>query len=83
MGDDFKFKVLKGNQVKIQTKSAEKYTTIMKASAEKHTKFQTYQAKENRSFPTVLRGMHYSTDTSEIKSKIEKLGHTVVNIIQH
>jgi hypothetical protein len=28
----------------------------------------------------VVRGMHYSTDTSEIKIEIEKFGHTVVNI---
>ena len=39
-----------------------------------------YQPKANRSFRTVLRGIHYSTDTNEIKSKIEKLGHKVVNI---
>jgi PAX-interacting protein 1 len=39
-----------------------------------------YQPKEDRSFRTVLIGMHYSTDTSEIKSAIEKFGHTVVNV---
>jgi len=41
-----------------------------------------YQPKEDRSFRTVLRGMYYFTDTSEIKSEIEKLGHTVVNIFK-
>jgi hypothetical protein len=30
-GDDFELKVLKGNQVKIQPKSADKYKTIKKA----------------------------------------------------
>jgi hypothetical protein len=79
-GNDFVLKVLNGNQVKIQPKSSDKYTAIIKALAEKHTQFHTYQAKESRSFRTVLRGMHYSTDTSEIKSEIEKSGHTVVNI---
>ena len=39
-----------------------------------------YQPKKNRSFRTVLRGIHYSTDTNEIKSEIEKHGHKVVNI---
>jgi hypothetical protein len=38
------------------------------------------QPKADRSFRTVVTGMHYSTDTREIKSEIEKLGHTVVNI---
>ena len=62
------------------TKSAEKYTTLIKALPEKHTEFHTYQPKGNRSFRAVLRGMHYSTDASEIKSKIEKLGPAVINI---
>jgi hypothetical protein len=80
MGDDFELKVLNGNQVKIQHKSSDKFTKIIKALAEKHTEFHTYQHKEDRSFRTVLRGMHYSTDIREIKSEIEKFGHTVVNI---
>ena len=80
-GDDFEL-VLNGNQVKIQTKTAETYTTIIKALGEKHADFHTYQPKENRSFRTVLRGMHYSADASEIKSEIENLGHTVANTFQ-
>jgi hypothetical protein len=79
-GEDFELKVLTDTQVKIQPKFAEKYTTIIKALAEKHTEFHTYQPKADRSFRTVLRGLHYSTDTSEMKTEIEKLGHMVVNI---
>ena len=71
-GDDFELKILNGNQVKIQPKSAEKYKIIIKALAEKHTEFHTYQPKEDKSFRTVLRGMHYSIDTSEIKSEVKK-----------
>jgi DNA polymerase III sliding clamp (beta) subunit (PCNA family) len=33
-GDEFEFKVLQDNQVKIQPKSSDKYTTIIKALAE-------------------------------------------------
>ena len=79
-GDDFELKVLQGNQVKIQPKTSEKYSTIIKALAEKHTEFHTYQAKENRSFRVILRGLHYSTNTQDIKTEIENLSHTVVNI---
>ena len=78
--DDFELKVLQNNQVKIQPKSSDKYTTIIKALAEKHTEFHTYQPKADRSFRTVLRGLHYSTDTQDIKAEIESHGHTVVNI---
>jgi hypothetical protein len=66
--DDFDLKVLQGNQVKIQPKSSDKYTTIIKAPAEKRTEFHTYKPKADRSFRIVLRGLHYSTDTHDIKS---------------
>jgi len=79
-GDDFELKVLTGNQVKIQPKAADKYKAIIQALAEKHTEFHTYQPKGDRSFRTVLRGMHYSTDISEIKSAIEEHGHAVMNV---
>jgi hypothetical protein len=78
--NDFELKLLKGDQVKIHASSTDKYHTIIKALAEKHTEFHTYQPKENRRFRTVLRCLHYSTDTNKIKSEIEKLGHIVVNI---
>ena len=90
-GNDFKLKVLNGNQVKVQPKSADKYRTIIKALIENHTEFHTYQPKEEQCFHTVLRGMHYSTDAEDssgvcttpqmkTKSAIEHHGHTVINI---
>ena len=72
-GDDFELKVLQGNQVKIQPKTSDKYTTIIKALAEKRTEFHTYQPKADRSFRTVLRGFHYSTDTQESSPKSKVL----------
>jgi hypothetical protein len=62
----FELKILNEDQVKIQQSSTEKYHTIIKALAEKHTEFHTYQPKENKSFRTVLRGIHHSVDTNEI-----------------
>jgi PAX-interacting protein 1 len=79
-GDNFELKVFHGNQAKIQPKSSDKYTAIIKALAEKHNEFHKYQPKADRSFRTVLRGLHYSTVIRDIKSEIENLGHAVVNI---
>lgn len=78
--DQFLLKVLKEDQVKIQPKTSEKYSVIIQALAAKNTQFHTYQFKEERSFKTVLRGIHYSTDITDIKSEIEKLGHSVVSV---
>ena len=74
--EEFELKVLQDNQVKIQHKSTDKYTTITKALAEKRTEFHSYQPKADQSFRTVLRGLHYSTDIQDIKSETESLGHS-------
>jgi len=37
-------------------------------------------AKGGQKFRTILRGLHYSTDTHDIKSENRSLGHIVVNI---
>jgi hypothetical protein len=47
---DVELKVLQGKEVKIQPKSSDKYTTIIKALTEKRTEFHTYQPKADRSF---------------------------------
>jgi hypothetical protein len=51
-----------------------------KSFSRKTHRISHYQPKENRSFRTILMGIHYSTNTNKIKSEIEKLGHKFVNI---
>jgi hypothetical protein len=43
------------NQVKVQPKTSESYTIIIKALAEKCTQFHTYKLKEERSYRVVLK----------------------------
>jgi hypothetical protein len=76
----YKIKSLADSQVKIQPKASECYRTIIKSIAKKCTEFHTYKLKEERSFKVVLKHMHYSNNPEEIKTEIEKLGHTVTNI---
>jgi hypothetical protein len=42
--------------------------------------FYTYKLKEKRRYKIMLKHMHYSINTSELKTEIEELGHTVTNI---
>jgi hypothetical protein len=42
--------------------------------------FHTYKLKEDRSYGVLLKNMHYSITPEEIKTEIQKLGHTVTNI---
>jgi hypothetical protein len=36
---------------------------------------------KRRSYRVVLKNMHYSINPQEIKTEIEKLGHTFINIL--
>jgi hypothetical protein len=51
----------------------------MKALAEKRTEFHTCKLIEERSYRVVLKNMHYS-NPEVIKTEMEKLGHTAINI---
>jgi hypothetical protein len=70
---------LADNQVKFQPKTSESYRTIIKALAENHTEFHTYKLKKGRSYRVVLKNMHHSINPEDIKTEIEKPGHTVTN----
>jgi hypothetical protein len=73
-------KALADNQVKVQPKTSNFHTTIIKALSEKRAEFHTYNLKEESTYRIVLKNMHYSINPEEIKTEIEKLGHTVTNI---
>lgn len=77
---DFEIKILPSERVKVQTKSAEAYTTVYKELKKRSTEFFTYQPKEERSFRVVLKHIHPSTDLEEIKSALGDLQHEVRNI---
>lgn len=78
--NQYDLKILHGDEVRIQPKTTEKYTTIVKALREKDTEFHTYKMKKDRSFKVVLKYIHPSTDLEDIKTEIEAKGHTVENI---
>ena len=78
--DDYEIKILQGEKVKIQAKSSESYSTIYKELKSRNTEFYTYQPKREKNFRVVLKRMHPSTDTEEIKQALEELHHKPNNI---
>lgn len=78
--NEYERKVLSNDQVKINPKTSEKYSAIVKALTAKNTQFHTHQTKEERSFRVVLRNMHHTTSLEALKMEIEGKGHTVTNI---
>lgn len=73
-------KLLNPEEIKIQAKDPDTYRLIVNALSEKQQEFHTYKMKADRSYRTVLRGLHPSTSIEVIKNEIEKYGHSVCNI---
>lgn len=78
--DNYQLKVINPNQVRIQPKSNESYSTITNSLTEKKTEFYTYKPKEERCFRVVVKNLHHSSNVEELKADIEERGHTVENI---
>lgn len=78
--DGYDLKVINSNNVKIMANSKVLYSAIIDALTEKQTKFHTYQLKEDRAFRVVLRHVHPTTDTEDIKKEFQLIGHSVRNI---
>jgi hypothetical protein len=83
-GEEFKFQVLQDNQVKIQPKSSDKYTKIIKALAEKRTEFHTYQPKADRQFRTFCEDCTtpQTYRTRSLKLKVLDTAMNIYNIKQ-
>lgn len=75
-------KILRNNQVKIQPASSEAYKEIVKTMDAKGTEIEyyTYKPKQERNFRVILKHMHPSTDTEDIKEALANLGHVANNI---
>lgn len=75
--DEYSYKCINQNSVKLFTKSSDAYRKIVHLLNETHVKFHTYQLKSERAFRVVLKHIHYSTDPGEIKCSLEQLGYSV------
>lgn len=78
--NNYDLKVLRNDQVKIQTKSSETYTVVVKELEKKKTEFYTYKQKQDRSFKVVLKNIHPSTSIDDIKDALDDLDHECTNI---
>jgi hypothetical protein len=78
--DKYTLKTLYNSQVKVQPLESTAYTTIIKALIDRHTEFHSYKPKNERSFRVVLRNIHPSTDTNDIKQSLHEIGHDANNV---
>jgi hypothetical protein len=78
--DKYTLKTLYNSQVKIQPLESTIYSTIVKALTDRQTEFHTYKPRSERGFRVVLRNVHPSTESINIKQSLQELGHEVINI---
>lgn len=78
--DDYEIKVLSNEQLKLQPKTLEAYSLLVKDLKLKNTEFHIYKEKQERSFRVVIKNVHHSTDIQELKQAIEERGHSVINV---
>ena len=74
-------KSLANNVIKINCVTPETYRKLVKYFKENNIFYHTYQLKEERAYRIVIKYLHYSTDTEDIKYELFELGHNVRNIM--
>ncbi|XP_053968589.1 uncharacterized protein LOC128870017 [Anastrepha ludens] len=77
---NYELRVIGSNRVKIQPKTPEAFTNLVKLLERKKTEFYTYKPKNERSFKVILRNMHPSVEPEEIKLALKEYGHSVTNV---
>lgn len=78
--DNFSYKSLRNNQIRLMVKSVDSYRTLVKYLESRNIGFHTYQLKQDRSYRVVIKGLHHSTPIEDIKAELICLGHQVRNV---
>jgi len=78
--EQYTTKSLTNNVIKINCVTPETYINLMKYLKESNTYYHTFQLKEERAYRIVIRHLHHSTDTEDIRQELLELGHNARNI---
>jgi len=73
-------KLIGNSQIRIQPTDSQTYTTLIRELKVKNTQFHSFQPKTERKFRAVLKGLHHSTNTDDIREELSTKGHIAVNI---
>lgn len=79
-GKRYALKSLNGNKVMLQLSNKEDYCKVTDMLKGKKTEFHSYQMKDEKSFKVILKGVHQSSDTTEIIDALKELGHEACDI---
>lgn len=77
----FATKAIANNGVKISVNEVDSYRKLVKEFRLREIKFYTYQIKSERAFKVVIRNLHHSINTDEIKEALQDEGFSVRNVV--
>lgn len=75
------FSALANNVVRVNLTSADDYRLLVRELRKINISFHTYQMKSERALKVVIRHLHSSTTTEEIKEALEELGFACRNVV--
>ena len=78
--DQYTTKCMADNTVKINCTTPETYRSMIRHMRNTNIIHHTYQPKEERAYRIVLKHVHHSVNTNDIKTELEDKGHAVRNI---
>lgn len=74
IGKTFIAKALAKNAVKILVDNSDNYRRLVTELRNRGRTFYTYQLKSDKPFRVVIRGLHSTINSAEMKAAIKKLG---------
>lgn len=79
--NEFNYKSMNDGQVKLNLKSVDSYRKIVKYFDSNKISYHTYQLKTERAYRIVIKGLHHTTPTEDIKAVLLVNGHQVRYIV--
>lgn len=78
--EDFVCKTVSTNSVKINTNTSDAYRKIIHLLKQNEVAFHTYQPREERAYRVVIKNLHHTMLTTDIKEELEKKGFKIRNV---
>lgn len=77
---DYHYKSLRDGQVRLVVNNVDAYRKLIRHLDTNNIIYHTFQLKQERAFRVVIKGLHHSTSTSDIKAMLLSLGHQVRSV---
>ena len=79
--DRFVCKTFANNSVKVNTKSADSYRKLIHPLKQGNVEYYTYQPRVERAYRVVIKNLHATITTDDIKDELQSIGFKIRNVV--